>query len=377
MKIIHVIESLAGAGGGLPAAVKSLAVLQESMGYTVGFAATAMKADASASDTGMVRHLKGAGFFASLGRKLAFFRAILAHEYDFVHVHGLWNLSFIAICLCCKLSGTKYVVTTHGQLLSTILRADSFAKRLKKQLYQSIVGKAILRSAYKVHVSSENERLEFLRNPWLAKKVNLIPHIIDPIFFSWRDNDAGAGAGAGAGKFKDILFVGRLDPRKGVLDLIEGFAQSRLAPEWRLRLVGPSSDVAFMDAISNAIAAAGVRDRVLVESPVYGDLRPALYASCYVFCLPSYSEAPGLVNIEAALLARPVVTTPYTGLFDIADSGGVLCGTGAGAISAALNQVANWSPAEYQARSQRIRQWAESMHSLDALVPSWRAFYSE
>lgn len=359
MKIIHIVESMHSAGGGLPAAVKALMRLQRELGYEVSCCATAEPAQPDAADGA-----PGPARDALIG-------AISAGGYDFVHFHGVWNTAFVRLCLACRQSATNYMVTTHGQLLSTILASDGPAKRIKKLLYRFVVGNWLLRGATKVHVSSENELAEFRRHAWLRDKTFYIPHILDLCFLKADDVSHESSPGN-----RDILFVGRLDPRKGILKLVEGFAGAGLPAPWGLRIVGPRGSDSFMQELEDTIAALGLAGRVTVEQPIYGDARQELYRHCYLFCLPSYSEAPGLVNVEAALLGRPVLTTPYTGLFAIAQNGGMLCEPTAEDIQKALLAALAWTKDEYAARSVTIQKWARSEYALEQISPQWRAFYS-
>lgn len=364
MKIIHIVESMHSAGGGLPAAVKALMRLQREMGYEVSYCATSEPAPPAGA-----AHAAGDGAPGPAREMLV--AAIRAGGYDFVHFHGVWNTAFVRLCLACRHSATGYMVTTHGQLLSTILASDGPAKRMKKVLYRLVVGNWLLRGAVKIHVSSENELAEFRRYAWLRDKTFYIPHILDLCFLKAEDVSCESSPDN-----RDILFVGRLDPRKGILKLVEGFAGARLPSPWRLRIVGPRGSDGFMQELDATIAALGLAGRVTVEQPVYGDARQELYRHCYLFCLPSYSEAPGLVNVEAALLGRPVLTTPYTGLFAIAQNGGMLCEPSADAIQKALLAAMAWTKEEYAARSVKIQKWARSEYALEQISPQWRAFYS-
>ena len=361
----------------MPAAIKSLMKLQQALGYQVICAVTARSAGGNIFNEGNILNIRAVSLTGTLLRLGKLCRFILRRQVDVVHLHGVWNIFYPLLCLLCKFSKTKYFVSTQGQVLSTILQSDPFLKRLKKKVYYYLFADFILRGASKIHVSGENERSEFLRNKRISKKVVLIPNIMDEIFFdSEAIRESPGSCGNEDSKFKDILFVGRLDIRKGVLDLIDGFASSGLPKNWRLRIVGPNSDPGFLKLMSEKISLTKMTERILVEQPVYGDSRVELYSSCYVFCLPSYSEATGLVNVEAALVGRPVITTPYTGLLEIKEHGGVLCNTGQESIGAALRDVASWTDGEYFSRSKRIQSWAKSKFSIEVISSRWQNFYS-
>jgi len=109
-----------------------------------------------------------------------------------------------------------------------------------------------------------------------------------------------------------ILFVGRLNQDKGVLDLAEAFsclAPSR--PSLHLLLVGPDEG--------------GIQDRISTRHPglranihfVRYTARPEDYmAASDMLCLPSYREGFGMVLIEAAAVGLPTVGSRIYGITD-------------------------------------------------------------
>jgi glycosyltransferase involved in cell wall biosynthesis len=127
-----------------------------------------------------------------------------------------------------------------------------------------------------------------------------------------------------------VLFVGRLERRKGVLDLFEAIPQVLKAfPRARFRLAGAdnSDDDGFrashgLDYLSyfrkrHPAAAASVDFLGHVEE---ARLR-ALYRNCDVFVAPSIYESFGLIYLEAMDQARPVVACNAGGPTDVVDDG--------------------------------------------------------
>ena len=114
-----------------------------------------------------------------------------------------------------------------------------------------------------------------------------------------------------------ILFLGRVNQEKGVLDLAQAFAHiNKLDSQMHLLLVGP--DEGGVDKILQEILSPCLLNYHRVG---YTD-RPENYMSCSdIFCLPSYREGFGSVIIEAAAVGLPAVASNIYGLFDAVNDG--------------------------------------------------------
>jgi glycosyltransferase involved in cell wall biosynthesis len=114
-----------------------------------------------------------------------------------------------------------------------------------------------------------------------------------------------------------LLFLGRLNRDKGILDLADAFAEiSRHKPEAVLLLVGAEEEVPF--ARIQEICGAGRNQlRRVSFTP-----NPERYmATADIFCLPSYREGFGQVIIEAASSGMPAVASRIYGITDAVEEG--------------------------------------------------------
>ncbi|HEY1593726.1 MAG TPA: glycosyltransferase [Solirubrobacteraceae bacterium] len=108
-----------------------------------------------------------------------------------------------------------------------------------------------------------------------------------------------------------LLYVGRIDERKGVLDAVAALAQ--LPPEARLTLAGQGDRrvVSEVRALANRL---GVADRVRELGPTARSGLADVYASADAVVFPVRWEEPwGLVPLEAMGIGRPVVATARGG----------------------------------------------------------------
>lgn len=114
-----------------------------------------------------------------------------------------------------------------------------------------------------------------------------------------------------------VVSVGRLDPGKGHIPLINAFAQvHKQLPEARLLIIGSSfTRDGYEQQLKQRVVDLGLSERVIFI-PWRSDLS-AVYAGADVFCLMSENEAFGLVFLEAMSGGLPVVSCRSGGIPEI------------------------------------------------------------
>ena len=113
-----------------------------------------------------------------------------------------------------------------------------------------------------------------------------------------------------------LLFLGRLDPDKGIDTLFAAF--HRLDASWHLVLAGDGPIKQSLIARAETI---GVRDRVSFLGTTAHALVPRLMTACDVFALPSRREGVPNVVVEALAACLPVVATPVGGSAEVVIAG--------------------------------------------------------
>lgn len=113
-------------------------------------------------------------------------------------------------------------------------------------------------------------------------------------------------------RFTNILFVGRLDPRKGVPDLISAMPEvvERTGGRARLLVIGDSC----LRPLIEAGVPEAVREHVHFLGHVPGTDLPRWYATGDIFCSPATgNESFGIVLVEAMAAGRAVVCSDIPG----------------------------------------------------------------
>lgn len=137
--------------------------------------------------------------------------------------------------------------------------------------------------------------------PWMSLDVGGLsaPEVAPP----WADGDGPV-----------VGFVGRIEPRKGVLDLVEAAPAIR-AGGARVVIVGDDP----YEPDSRYLAQ--VRASSDVEQPGWVDDAAGLMRSLDVLVAPSHQEPFGTVLAEAMAVGTPVVATRVGGLAEVVEDG--------------------------------------------------------
>lgn len=117
----------------------------------------------------------------------------------------------------------------------------------------------------------------------------------------------------------NILFVGRLEYRKGLGYLLRAYEQLKpLYPNLRLIIAG---DGPLRRWYGNFLARKQLPD-VVMAGYVPADQLPDYYASCDIFCSPATGdESFGIVLLEAMAAGRPIVATNIDGFRGVVSHG--------------------------------------------------------
>ena len=237
------------------------------------------------------------GFAPSIVRTLR--RTVASH--DVVHIHWLYGFVAIAAARAAIAAGVPFVVQPAGSL-----DPYQFQKsRLVKATYLATVARPLLRQAAAIVFTSPLERDLATRHApcptWIVPVGLDLPTFVDT---------PPAGAFRSAFPVVDgpfLLFMGRLDPKKGLDLLIQAFAQiARTRPGLRLVVAGPDAGQYGME-MRHLAAQLGVERRVCFTGILSHALKLAAFIDAELFVLPSYAENFGAVVTEALACGLPVV----------------------------------------------------------------------
>lgn len=146
-------------------------------------------------------------------------------------------------------------------------------------------------------------------------RIEVVPPGVDHAFFSPGDR-SGARAALGLDDRPTLLFVGRIQPLKGLTVAVETLAALERDDARLVVVGGPSGPdgAEELRRVRAAVSALGLSDRVTFVEPQPHHALSSWYRSADVVLVPSRSESFGLVALEAAACGVPVVASSVGGL---------------------------------------------------------------
>jgi glycosyltransferase involved in cell wall biosynthesis len=179
-------------------------------------------------------------------------------------------------------------------------------------------------------------------------KIYVVPHVLPPIFFSPiapRQKPTLLKKLQLEEKEKMVLYCGRIAPRKGVENLMIGFATlMRRYPRLKLVIAAPAENIdqGLYNFLQQTIKYFSINERVKWIWDLTTSERAALYRLSQVAVLPSEFEVSSLFFWESLASGLPVVATRVGGMEGILakiDPKLILANNQPETIAAAIKQV--------------------------------------
>jgi glycosyltransferase involved in cell wall biosynthesis len=246
----------------------------------------------------------------SFGWSPALSRAFAAAEADVAHLHALWMHTSLIMKDWSGRHHRPYVTTLHGMLEPWALGNSRWKKRLCGLVYE----RSCLAKAACIQISTEGE-LASARKFGLKNPICIIPNGIDAPQETKVQPPWAAAAPNGK---KILLYLGRLHPKKGLVNMLGAWKQllNQSHPslnEWRL-VIGGWSQSGHEAELKSLAAAYGIERDVIFVGPLYNDAKAAAYQHADAVVLPSYSEGLPMAVLEAWSYGKPVLMTPQCNL---------------------------------------------------------------
>ncbi len=277
-----------------------------------------------------------------------------------VHDNGLWLPSNFMSAVAARSRSLPFIISPHGMLEGWALKHGSLRKRAALATYQ----RWCLKTAHAFHATSELEA-DNIRRQDLRQPIAVVGNGIEnpPVDFT----PVRTGA-------RLALFLSRLHPKKGVLELIEAWRQ--VVPEgWKLRIVGPDEG-GYRAKIAAAVAESGVAGTIELCDAATDREKWRHYAQAEVFILPTHSENFGLVIGEALACGVPVITTCTTPWKSIEDHGcGWIIEPTIADLCAAIRAATRLTPSELTIMGGAGRRWIPKEFSWNHIADQMRELY--
>lgn len=284
-------------------------------------------------------------------------------HYDIVHINGLWTLGLHSIAMRCVRANVPYIISPRGMLDPWALSVKRWKKVLGMMLYQ----KRTLRSAIGYHATATAER-EHIERLGLMQQCIIAPNGVDlPQNMPDRITD---------GRLRTALFLSRLHPGKGLLQLAEAWAIVKPAG-WRMRVVGPDSYGHKKEVVAK-LKSLGICSEWTFDDALDDKDKWRAYRTANVLVHPSVSENFGITIAEGLAAELPVIATKGAPWQDLASENcGWWINQGVDPLVDALNEALSLTDEQRYEMGCRGRLLVERKFSWPAIAKKMIAGYRD
>ncbi len=246
----------------------------------------------------------------------------LARRPEVVHAHAASNGSFVrksVLLALSRASGANTVFHLHGACFDSFIEASS-------PLMQRWIRHTLEKSSVVIALSSR----------WAGYLEGFAPRAHVVVIPNSVPLPPPAQEAPEPGR---ILFLGQVEPRKGIHELLEALALLRERfPHAHLAIGGQGE----LDKVKRRARELGVADRITELGWVTAQRKQEELARASIFCLPSHAEGLPMALLEAMAAGKAVVSTGVGGIPDALRDGdnGLMVEPGnVAALAAALGRL--------------------------------------
>lgn len=323
IKVAHLTESVSRKGGGLFDAVLRLA----QSGDRQRFEQRAFGRRDEFTDEDLpkwppvtAQAFTPSGLVKPIGGSPEFAAALNNFAPDLCHTHGLWLYPSVAAKRYSAKNNRPHLISPHGMLDPWALQNSRWKKRVAWTLFEH----SHLRRAKCLRALCASEA-DSIRKLNLGNPIAVIPNGID--LPDSRPTLPAPWLGKIESGKKVLLFLSRIHPKKGLINLIKAWGKTQNTNGWILAIAGwdqggheaelkrlcTELQIPFADLREPAICNPQPAT-ILFLGPQFNDAKLACYQHCDAFVLPSFSEGLPMVVLEAWANAKPVLMTPECNL---------------------------------------------------------------
>ena len=268
--------------------------------------------------------------------------ALIHGGFDLLHTHGIWQWPSAAVHEWHQRTKRPYLIAPRGMLDPWALARSRWKKWLVTNWYEA----AHLRDAACLHALCASEA-EAMRSYGLKNPICVIPNGIDvpveeeDLRLEVRDRRPEIGGQRADDRPRILLFLGRLHPKKGLVNALKAWAEVRGRrsevggrEDWQFVVAGwdqggheadlkrlcaelglPYADVPAAEFVSRSpISDLRSPIPVIFTGPAFGEQKDQLLRRASAFILPSFSEGLPMSVLEAWSYRLPVLMTDYCNL---------------------------------------------------------------
>ena len=257
--------------------------------------------------------------FAPLNNPLMpglFFKLVSRSSFDVIHTHGHFHMSSNLVAFSNVFTRRPFVLTSHGAILGY-----RGWRGVIEAFYRKTVGKWTLKSARKL-VALTTTQAEILEKLGARNRdIIVVPNWVDLCQISPNADMEEFRRTYKLGNGQVVLFVGGLQPRKGVEYLIEAAKHAKTRPT--VVIIGDEGP-GYRGSRANLekqVLDLGLKEQIMFLGSFAREDLAAAYKAADLFVLPSLAEGLPLVLLEAMSFGKSVIATKVPGNIDVVKDG--------------------------------------------------------
>lgn len=285
-------------------------------------------------------------------------------DYDLVHTIAVFSYPIAVTHWLCQRYNIPYIMNPQGMLEPWALSYKAW----KKRLFYALFEKAALKNAGALHMlsSSEAQRIERLHLK--------TPIVIVPNGLHRQDYETLSAPDRFYHQFPEtkgktlLLFLGRIDPKKGLDLLALAFASvHQQFPNTHLVVAG-QDNIDFLSTAKNYFAQANCLKATTFTGMLSGKLKYAALGAADLYVAPSYSEGFSMSVLEGMASGLPCVITTGCNFPEASQvNAAKVVDIRADAIATALFDCLS-DPLAAKAMGDRARQFVLNQYSWDRIA---------
>jgi len=242
-----------------------------------------------------------------------------ADEFDYVYIYGIWNYPAIAAGAACRRLEVPYIVSPRTGLMRWPLQQGW----LRKRVYLWLFGWRYLKGAWAMHYTTEVEQRES-EQAGVNRPSFVVPNPIDVSEFESPPNPGRFRKKLGLSSDSPVLlFLGRLEPRKGIDLSLRAFARVREKITDAQFIISGPGDEQYLQKLKSLAEDLSVSDAVFFTGYVDATTRLEALVDADAFVLTSHTENFAMAAVEAMATGTPVVLSEEVGVAKNAEEAGV------------------------------------------------------
>lgn len=239
--------------------------------------------------------------------------ALLDSDFDVVHAFGYTYPPGYVTAFARALRPFPFI-------LSAIATPPNYSDSFTKKAYQP-VGRLVLKQVNHLVVQT-NREVDYFAS------MHFPPSRITKIYGTDISRFRAENTASMASEFRDryqafgkiVLFVGRVERDKGVIELVRSAPKVLESfPETKFLVVGP--DYGARDEVQGLSTKLGISDKVVLTGGLFGSQLVSAFVAADVFVQPSYHEIISRAAVEALAAGKPIVASDIGALREILDEG--------------------------------------------------------